>query len=111
SNGIAVTEMGDLPVTLYSGELFDNNSAVIVPRRQEWIPAVWSFCSSAEFVNSVRAIDQKMNVTNSTLLKVPFNLERWQKVAAELYSDGLPEPYSNDPTQWLFKGDPPDSAA
>ena len=47
-----------------------------------------------------------MNVTNATLVKVPFDLERWQQVAAEEYPNGLPEPHSNDPTQWLFKGHP-----
>jgi hypothetical protein len=47
-----------------------------------------------------------LNVTNATLVKVPFDLERWQQVAAEQYPNGLPEPYSDDPTQWLFKGHP-----
>jgi len=37
---------------------------------------------------------------------VPFDLERWQRVAAEEYPEGLPKPHSNDPTQWLFKGHP-----
>jgi hypothetical protein len=38
--------------------------------------------------------------------RVPFDLEHWTKVAAEQYPNGLPEPYSHDPTQWLFKGHP-----
>jgi hypothetical protein len=40
------------------------------------------------------------------LLKVPFDLARWQKVAAEKYPHGLPKPFSSDPTQWLFNGHP-----
>ena len=52
-----------------------------------------------------------MNVTNATLVKVPFDLERWQGVAEEQWSVGLPEPYSNNPTQWLFEGDPVGSIA
>jgi hypothetical protein len=50
-----------------------------------------------------------LSVANLTLLKAPFDLEHWTKVAEQLYPDGLPEPYSNDPTQWLFKGDPTDA--
>jgi len=50
-----------------------------------------------------------MNVTNATLVKVPFDLEYWQQVADE--AGPLPEPYSNDPTQWLFKGHPVGSTA
>lgn len=36
---------------------------------------------------------------------MPFDLARWQAVAEEKYPNGLPEPHSNDPTQWLFKGE------
>lgn len=38
--------------------------------------------------------------------KVPFDLEHWQKVAAEKYPNGLPKPFSSEPTQWLFNGHP-----
>jgi hypothetical protein len=38
--------------------------------------------------------------------EVPFDLDYWQSVAEEQYPDGLPEPWSNDPTQWLFGGHP-----
>lgn len=47
-----------------------------------------------------------MSVTNATLVKVSFDLEHWTQVAQERYPDGLPEPWSNDPTQWLFGGHP-----
>jgi hypothetical protein len=45
-------------------------------------------------------------VTAGTLVKVPFNLACWQQVAAERYPNGLPQPYSDDPTQWIFHGHP-----
>jgi hypothetical protein len=54
----------------------------------------------------VRRIDQKLNVTNATLGKVPFDLEHWTKVAEEKYPNGLPKPYTDDPTQWIFHGHP-----
>jgi hypothetical protein len=37
---------------------------------------------------------------------VPFDIDHWQKIAAEKYPNGLPKPYSDDPTQWLFHGHP-----
>ena len=55
---------------------------------------------------AVRRIDQKLNVTNATLAKVPFDLDRWTRVAQERYPNGLPRPYSDDPTQWIFHGHP-----
>lgn len=104
--GVTVSLMGNLPVTRYSGDFFDNNCAALWPRDPNHLAAVWAFCSSTDYAKHVRVLDQKMNVTSATLLKVPFDLARWQRVAAEKYPNGLPKPYSNDPTQWLFDGHP-----
>jgi hypothetical protein len=104
--GIAVSLMRDLACTRSEGDIFDNNCAVVWPLEHAHYPAVWSFLSSPVFSKEVRKIDQKVNLTNQTLLKVPFDLAEWQKVAAEKYPNGLPEPYSDDPTQWLFHGHP-----
>jgi hypothetical protein len=109
--GIVISQMGELPWTLYGGELYDNNTGTIVPRKPEHLPAIFAFCSSPEYVTAVRKIDQSLKVTNASLVKVPFDLAHWQRVAAEKYPNGLPEPDSNDPTQWLFNGHPVDSTA
>lgn len=109
--GIAVKQMGSLPVSLYDGDKFDTNAAVILPKRPELLCAIWAFCSSPEFSREVRRINQKLNVTNASLVKVPFDLAHWQQIAAEKYPNGLPEPESNDPTQWLFHGRPEQSDA
>ena len=104
--GVAVSQMRVLPCSLYTGEIFDKNVAVVSPTEESHLPAMWCYCSSPEYHEAVRRIDQKLNVTNATLVKVPFDLERWQKVAAEKYPNGLPRPYSDDPTQWIFHGHP-----
>jgi hypothetical protein len=104
--GVLVSPMGNLPVTNYSGELFDNNSATIIPKNESNIPAIWCFCSSTDYVKAVRQIDQSLKVTNATLAKVPFDLDHWSRVAQEKYPNGIPKPYSNDPTQWIFHGHP-----
>jgi len=98
--------MRHLPTTLYSGEKFDSNVAIICPKDQSLVTAIWTFCSSDAFAGEVRRIDKKVNVTNASMVKVPFDLAHWQKVAAEKYPDGLPKPFSSDPTQWLFNGNP-----
>jgi hypothetical protein len=65
--------MGNLPSTLFRGVAFDNNTGVIVPKNADDLPALWSFCESADFNIAVRRIDQKLNVTNATLAKIPFD--------------------------------------
>ncbi len=104
--GIAVRNTIPLPVTLYSGELYDQSSTAIIPKDSKNLPALWAFCSSREFYPAVQLIDGKRNKTNQTYLKIPFDLSHWQKVAAEKYPHGLPKPFSSDPTQWLFSGHP-----
>ena len=104
--GVAVTQMNKLPVTLFTGEKFDANAAVVLPKRHEDVIPIWAFCSSSEYLTHVRAISQKLSVMNATLVKVPFDLAHWQRVAAARYPSGLPKPYSDDPTQWLFHGHP-----
>jgi hypothetical protein len=104
--GVVVRQMRHLPVTIFTGEVFDTNAAIIVPHNQGHLAAIWAFCSSEEYLTSIRRIDRKLNVTNATLVKVPFDLDRWKLVSEEKYPKGLPEPYSDDPTQWLFHGHP-----
>ena len=104
--GIAVRVMRELPATLYCGDLFDISCVPIVPKNPDHLLSMWCFCSSPEYNEAVRRIDQKLNVTNATLAKIPFDLERWTRVANEQFPNGLPRPYSDDPTQWIFHGHP-----
>lgn len=104
--GILVSQMNQLPITMFSGEKFDVNSAVLIPKELKFLSAISAYCSSNEFKENVRKIDQQVKVTSATFTKVPFDLAHWQKVAAEKYPDGLPKPHSDDPTQWLFTGHP-----
>ena len=104
--GLRITQMGKLPVTIYTGEVFGKNAATIVPDDLGHLPAIWCFCSSPEYSAAVRRIDQTLKVTNATLAKVPFDLDRWTRVAQERYPNGIPPPYSDDPTQWIFHGHP-----
>jgi hypothetical protein len=107
--GVAVSRMGRLPSTLYTGQRFPDNTVVITPRTLDDLPAIWAFCSSPEFNKAVRRLNQKASVATATTVQVPFDFEHWQKVAEERYPDGLPKPYSSDPTQWLFGGTVPAS--
>jgi hypothetical protein len=98
--------MRGLPVTLYSGDLFDESTGAIVPKSADHLPAIWEFVRSEGYADEVRKIDRSLKVPTLTLLKVPFDLHYWQDIAANRYPAGLPEPYSDDPLQWLFHGHP-----
>lgn len=104
--GIVVSQMRLLPVTLGAGDKFDMNASVICAHNDGDLQAIWAFCSSKAYSIAVRSVDQSVKVTTGSLVKVPFDLRYWQNVSTEKYPNGLPEPYSDDPTQWLFHGHP-----
>jgi hypothetical protein len=105
-HGIAIHRMGRIFSYCYSLERFHQNVAVIVPNASDNLLAIWCFCLSSEYKNSVRKIDETLKITNATLTKVPFNIGYWSKIAESEYPSGLPLPFTNDPTQWIFHGHP-----
>jgi hypothetical protein len=104
--GISMGIMGEIPIAFYLGNKFDANINVIIPNKTEDYPGIICFCSSVEFKSALRKIDQKISITTSTFAKVPFDISYWEKFAQEKYPKGLPKPYSNNPTQWIFHGHP-----
>jgi len=104
--GVAFGQMADLPATLFQGTKFSNSCPVLVPFKPQDLLPIWAFCESGALASALRQFNQKLSVDNGYITKVPFNLAHWQKVAAEKYPQGLPKPYSSDPTQWLFNGHP-----
>src|ERR1022692_3130438 len=106
-HGVAVNRMGDLKTVPYYGEHFDNNVAVVFAKHEEATnSALLAFLGSDAFCSAIRDLDQTLKVTNRTLLKIPFDLTYWAQVASERYPNGLPDPETDAPTQWLFHGHP-----
>jgi hypothetical protein len=104
--GIAISQVRSFRTTRYQGEIFNDGCVPIVAIQPEHEPAINSYIESPEFTDAVRRVTKAVRVTNDYFLKVPFDLGYWEKVAADRYPNGLPEPYSDDPTQWLFHGHP-----
>lgn len=104
--GIAIRLMSDLPCSIFGGAYFDQSNSPIIPQKEKYLPAMWCFCSSEQFSESVRSLDQSLSVTEGNLLKSPFDLAFWSKVAEEKYPSGLPKPHTDDSAQWIFHGHP-----
>ncbi len=104
--GLAIGKTGSLAVTRYTGEVFENVAFVLIPKKQAQLPAIWAFCSSPQFSEAVRSVNQALCVDPGYYEMALFDLGHWQQIAAERYPNGLPKPYSDDPTQWLFHGHP-----
>lgn len=102
-DGIAVSQMAGLTCSIYRGDLFDENTAVVIPKSSSYLLPIYAYMQSDEYARDVRKLDNSsLKIPNLTLIKVPFDLERWRQAAAERYPNGLPPVGSNDPTQTVF---------
>ena len=104
--GLAFQRMRNLCRTFFSGNVFGDHVAPIVPKDEEHVPAIWCFASSEEFSREVRKVDSTLKASVGSFIKVPFDLNHWKLVASKRYPKGLPRPYSDSPTQWIFHGHP-----
>jgi hypothetical protein len=104
--GVAISKMGELKSALYNGAVYSENCCAIIPDKEEHIPALWAYCLSGEYSAEVRKINQSLLVQTKYMINVPFDVEKWTLIAQEKYPNGLPEPHTNDSTQWLFHGHP-----
>jgi hypothetical protein len=88
---------------------FDTTVGAIIPNSPDTLEAIFLFLTSPEYQEALRGLDQSLSITESTLVQVPIDLSRWTKLAQERLPEGLPAPFSFDPTQWVFRGDVPSS--
>jgi hypothetical protein len=107
--GVFVREIGPHPATLYTGELFESSGIVVIPSTPRDVDAVWAYLSDPEFAIELKKVDPKTGVATSSVIKVPFDSDHWRRVAEA--AGPLPDPWSDDPTQWLFAGRPKVSTA
>lgn len=102
--GVLINLMHNLNASLYTGQIYDKITAAIVPNDPEHLSAIWVFCRSLDYVRLVRQMNPAVQPGATTLVKVPFDLARWQEAAKQ--AGDLPKAFSADPTQWLFGGHP-----
>lgn len=104
--GVLIGQMRGLPHTWYWGGQFSTSTPVVVPVSEDYLLPIWVFCETGEFLARLRELNPNLVVANGYVVKIPFDLAHWQRIAAEKYPNGLPKPHSDDPTQWLFDGHP-----
>jgi hypothetical protein len=108
--GILVGRVRGVTATLFWGGSYSKGAVLICPKNPDHTLPILTFLRSEEYERTVRQMDPRVSAATSVLTAVPFDLTYWQKVAAEIYPEGLPKPHSDDPTQWLFNGHPAGSA-
>ncbi|WP_440996282.1 Eco57I restriction-modification methylase domain-containing protein [Arhodomonas sp. SL1] len=105
-HGVHISQMGNIPVTIYGGNCWSNSGATIIPHDNNDHPAIWEFFRSGFFQEALRKNNPKMNIDPGYFEKIGIDISYWEATSLALYPHGLPKPYSDDPTQWIFHGHP-----
>lgn len=98
--------MSSIKATIYDGEIFNDTSVPIIPNDENDILALLVLARDPAYHKAVRIATKSIVIRPGYFLNTPFDRTYWQRVAAIRYPRGLPEPQSDDPTQWLFHGHP-----
>ena len=104
--GVAIDRVRSLSAAHYTGEHYHSLVPVLIPRRREHLRAITAFAFSKDLRASGGAASESLSVDNGYFEKFEFDLEKWEAVGRRAFPNGLPQPYSNDPTQWIFHGHP-----
>jgi hypothetical protein len=101
--GVAVSLIGRIVGTIYTGDIYGVSCGVIIPKDDRYLASIWSFVSSGSFEERVREIDPSLALSIKTLIDVPFDPADWTSKSSNHISDS---PFSNDLTQYVFHGSP-----
>lgn len=103
---VGVSQTGARKISLFIGYRFDSNIAPLLPTKESNLVGMYAFCTSGEFESLLSENNRGLYTTNSALMEVPFDCDIWNLKSQQLYPFGLPLPFSNDPSQWIFHGHP-----
>lgn len=104
SAGILVGRVRGITATLFSGGCFSKGAVLVAPKNDNDLAALMTFLKSDEYEGLVRDLDPRVSAATSVLTDVPFDREKWLRLAAENYPDGLQKPRIRDITQSSFDG-------
>lgn len=104
--GIILSQMNKMPFSIYCGYIFDNNTSVLHFKDDHYIEPVLSYIHSGEYLHEIRKINQKLDVAAGTMVNVPFDKNNWLLKAKFDFPFTLPQPHTNDTSQWIFHGHP-----
>jgi len=104
--GVCASKMSGVRISTYLGGIFSKGVAVLSPRNRSYLPALTSFMRSKQYEKSLNVQSKNLAKATSAFEQVPFDADIWLGTAGAEWPNGLPKPYTRDPTQWIFHGHP-----
>ena len=108
--GVVISLMSPFASTLYSGDRYDSNCFVLVPRSPDCLEAIWAYCDSGALTDDLaRVVGGNRKAEGGTVLDLTFDLSRWTRFAVERYPNGLPGSIPRTPPSGYFTATRPGS--
>ena len=104
--GVAIDRVHSLSAAHYTGDHYHSLVPVLIPRSRKHLRAITAFAFSKDLRASGGPASASLSVDNGYFEKFEFDVEKWEAIGRHTFPNGLPQPYSNDPTQWIFHGHP-----
>ena len=104
--GVAIDRVASLSTSFYWGDFYHSLVPALIPKDEDDLPAIVAFAMSNALREEAKASNQALSIDNGYFEKFEIDLGHWRDVAAAQYPNGLPQPYTNDPSQWIFHGHP-----
>ena len=104
--GVAVDRVQSLSAALYCGDYYHSLIPVLIPNKEDDFLALLAFACSDELRSSARGANQALSIDNGYFEKFEFNLSYWKQKSIQMFPNGVPKIYSEDPSQWVFHGNP-----
>ena len=104
--GIAIDRVSSLSAAHYTGDFYHSLIPVLIPLSDRHLPAIAAFAFSDRLQTAAKEASQALSIDNGYFEKFEFEIEFWEEVGNKHFPHGLPNPYSDDPTQWIFQGHP-----
>ena len=106
SYGIVINQVGAFS-TIYSGQKYDGSCFAIVPNDPADLEILAGYAFSGDLKADLKKINPTWNLKSpKTLLQLQLNAEKCVADFEALFKGGMPRPFSDDPTQWIFHGHP-----
>lgn len=103
---LAVSVVSSLQPLVKGPYPHEKTMVAIVPNDESDTAAFLCYLLDDEYTQNIRKINRKVAVSTGSISSVAFDKERWKNAAAFRFPDGIPEPFSSEPTNWLFHGHP-----
>jgi hypothetical protein len=105
-SGVVVNQIGALTTT-YTGERYDASCFAIAPVDTEDVAPLIAYAQSGTLRDDLKRINPTWNLKSpKTLLQLEVDLARWRSRAAADVPSGIPAPFGDELSQWVFHGHP-----